>query len=53
MRDYIDATAREFAGTLETALRLGFSMGRARWTKAGLEGANDERKRFRPSKKER
>ena len=51
VRGYIDATVREFAGTPETASRLGFSMGRTRWTKAVLEGGNDERKRGRPSKK--
>ena len=39
VRDYIDATVREFAGTPETASRLGFSMGRTRWTKAGLREA--------------
>ena len=50
VRDYIDATVREFAGTPETATRLGFSTGRTRWTKAGLEGGNGERKRGRPSK---
>ena len=43
VRDYIDATVREFAGTPETASRLGYSIGRTRGTKAGLEGGNDER----------